>query len=70
MTKFGFKDAIVIEGSIRKGRTLSDAEFGLLIGELNVEVRTTELEVQYIIFICVVFKDDLALLARSAKELQ
>ena len=61
---------MVIEDSIRQGRTLSDAEFGLLIDELNKEIRTTELEVQYSIFICVVFKDDLTLLAGSVKELQ
>ena len=72
MTKFGLTDTIVIEDSIRQGRPLSGPEFGLLIDELNVELRTTELGVQYgfIITICLLFMDDIALLARSAKELQ
>ena len=72
MTKFGLTDTIVIEDSIRQGRPLSGPEFGLLIDGLNVELRTTELGVQYgfIIIICLLFMDDIALLARSAKELQ
>ena len=71
MTKFGLTDTIVIEDSIRQGRPLSGPEFGLLIDELNVELRTTELGVQYgFIIICLLFMDDIALLARSAKELQ
>ena len=46
--------------------------FGLLKDELNVELRTADLEVKYsfIILICLLFLDDVALLARSAKELQ
>ena len=72
MTKFGLTDTIVIEDSIRQGRPPSGLEFGLLIDELNVELRTTVLGVQYgfIIIICLLFMDDIALLARSAKELQ
>ena len=72
MTKFGLTDTIVIEDSIRQGRPLSGPEFGLLIDELNVELRTTDLGVQYgfIIIICLLFMDDIALLARSAKEFQ
>ena len=72
MTKFGLTDTIVIEDSIRQGRPLSGPEFGLLIDELNVELRTTDLGVQYgfIIIICLLFMDEIALLARSAKELQ
>ena len=72
MTIFGLTDIIVIENSIRQGRPLSSPEFGLLIDELNVELRTTDLGVQYvfIILICLLFMDDIALLARSAKELQ
>ena len=72
ITKFGLTDTIVIEDSIRKGRPLSGTEFGLLIDQLNVELRTTDLVVQYgaISFICLLFMDDIALLARSAKELQ
>ena len=72
MTIFGLTDTIVIENSIRQGRPLSGPECGLLIDELNVEVRTTDLGVQYvfIILICLLFMDDIALLARSAKELQ
>ena len=72
MTKFGLTDTIVIEDSIRQGRPLSGPEFGLLIDELNVELRTTDLGVQYgfIILICLLFMDDIALLAKSAKELQ
>ena len=62
----------LIEDSIRQGRPLPSPEFGLLIDELNVELRTTDLGVQYgfIIIICLLFMDDIALLARSAKELQ
>ena len=72
MTKFGLTDTIVIEDSIRQGRPLSGPEFGLLIDELNVELRTTERGFQYgfIIIICLLFMDDIALLARAAKELQ
>ena len=72
MTIFGLTDTIVIENSIRQGRPLSGPEFGLLIDELNVELRTTDLGVQYvfIVLICLLFMDDIALLARSAKELQ
>ena len=72
MTKFSLTDTIVIEDSIRQGRPLSGPEFGLLIDELNVELRTTDLGVQYgfIIIICLLFMDEIALLARSAKELQ
>ena len=72
MTKFGLTDTIVIEDSISQGRPLSSPEFGLLIDELNVELRTTDLGVQYgfIILICLLFMDDIALLAKSAKELQ
>ena len=47
MTKFGLIDTIVIKDSIRQGRPLSGLEFGLLIDELNVELQTTELGVQY-----------------------
>ena len=70
MPKFGLTDAIVIEDSIRQGRPLSGPEFGLLIDELNVELRTTDLGVQYgfIILICLLFMDDI--LEKSAKELQ
>ena len=54
MTKCGLTDIIVIEDSMRQGRPLSGPEFGLLIDELNVELRTTDLGIQYgyIIFIC------------------
>ena len=71
MTKFGLTDKIVIVDSIRQGKPLSGSEFGLLIDELNLELRTTDLGVQYsfIILICSLFMDDIALLARSAKEL-
>ena len=47
MTKFGLIDTIVIKDSIRQGRPLSGLEFGLLIDELNVELQTTKLGVQY-----------------------
>ena len=69
MTKCGLTDAIVIEDSTRQGRPLSGPEFGLLIDELNVELRTIDLGVQYgfIILICLLFMDDVALLAVSAK---
>ena len=72
MTKFGLTDTMVMEDSITQGRPLSDPEFGLLIDELNVELRTADLVVQYdfTILICLLFMDDIALLARSAKELQ
>ena len=72
MTKFGLTDTIVIEDSIRQGRPLSGPESGLLIDELNIELRTIDLWVQYgfIILICLLFMDDTALLATSAKELQ
>ena len=55
------------------GRPLSGLEFGLLIDKLNVELRTTDLGVvqySFIIIICLLFLDDIALLARSGKELQ
>ena len=72
MTKFGLTDIIVIEDSIGQGRLLSDTEFGLLIDEMNVELRKTDLGVQYgfIILICLLFMDEIALLSKSAKELQ
>ena len=72
MTKVGLTYTIVIENSIRQERPLSGPEFGLLIDELNVELTTRDLRVQYgfIIFICLLLMDDIALLARSAKELQ
>ena len=72
MPKFGLTDTIVIEDSIRQGRPLSGPEFGLLIDELNVELRTTDLGFQYgfIILVCLLFMDDIALYAKSAKELQ
>ena len=47
MTKFGPTDTIVIEDSIKQGGPLSGPEFGLLIDELNVELRKTDLGVQY-----------------------
>ena len=64
--------AIAIEDSIRQGRPLSDPEFGLMIDELNVELRTKDLGIQYgyIILMCLLFLDDIALLARSVKEIQ
>ena len=43
MTEFGLTDSIVMEDSIRQGRPLSGPEFGLLIDELNVELRTTDI---------------------------
>ena len=43
MTKFGLTDTIVIEDSIRQGRPLSGPESGLLIDELNIELRTIDL---------------------------
>ena len=69
MTKYGLTDTIVIEDSIRQGRPLSGPEFGLLIDELNVELRTIDLGVQYgfIILICLLFMDDVALLVVSVK---
>ena len=70
--KIRFKDTIVIEDSIRQRIPLSGKEFGPLIDELNVELRTTDLGVQYgfIIIIYLLFMDDIALPARSAKKLQ
>ena len=72
MTKFDLTDTTVINNSIRQGRPFSGPEFGLLIDELNVELWTTDLGVRYgfIIIICLSFMHDIALLARSAKELQ
>ena len=71
MTKFGLTHTIVIEESIRQGRHLPRPELGLLINEINLELRTTDLGVQYgfIILIWVLFMDDIALLARSSKGL-
>ena len=46
MTKFGHTDTIVIEDSIRQGRPFSGPEFALLIDELNVKLRTTDLGIQ------------------------
>ena len=68
MTKIGLTDTIVIEDGIRERRLLSGPEFGLLIDELNIELRTAYLGVQYgfIIIIRLLFMDDIALLARSA----
>ena len=43
MTEFGLTDSIVMEDSIRQERPLSGPEFGLLIDELNVELRTTDI---------------------------
>ena len=72
MTKSGLRDTIVIEDSIRQRRPLSGPEFGLLIDELNLELITTDLGIQYgfIILIGLLFMDDIASLARSDKELQ
>ena len=72
MIKSGFTVTIVIKDSTRQRKPLSGLEFGLLINELHVELRTTDLGVQYgcIILICLLFMDNVALLARSAKELQ
>ena len=72
MTKSGLRDTIVIEDNIRQRRPLSGPEFGLLIEELNLELRTTDLGIQYgfIILIGLLFMDDIASLARSDKELQ
>ena len=66
MTKFSLIDTNVIEDSIRQGRLLSGLELVLLIDELNVELRTTDLGIcyGYIILICLIFMDDIALLAR------
>ena len=71
MTKFGLTHTRVIEESIRQGRHLPRPELGLLINEINLELRTTDLGVQYgfIILIWVLFMDDIALLARSSKGL-
>ena len=72
MTKSGLRDTIVIEDNIRQRRPLSGPEFGLLIEELNLELRTTDLGIQYgfIILIGLLFMDDIASLERSDKELQ
>ena len=71
MTKSGLRDTIIIEDSIRQRTPLLGPEFGLLIDELNLELRTTDLGVQYgfIILIGLLFMDDIASLARSDKEL-
>ena len=72
MTKSGLRDTIVIEDNIRQRRPLSGPEFGLLTEELNLELRTTDLGIQYgfIILIGLLFMDDIASLERSDKELQ
>ena len=72
MTKFGLTDITVIEDSIRQRRPLSNPDFGLLIDELNVELRSEDLGIQYgyIIIMCLPFMDDIVLLSRSAKESQ
>ena len=72
MTKSGLRDTIVTEDNIRQRRPLSGPEFGLLIEELNLELRTTDLGIQYgfIILIGLLFMDDIASLERSDKELQ
>ena len=73
LTTFDLTDTIVIEDSIRQGRSLLGPKFGPLIDELNVKLRTTGLGVfwySYIIFICLLFMNDTTLLARSAKEFQ
>ena len=46
VTKFGLTDTIVIEGNIRQRKPLSGPEYGLLIDELHVELRTTDLGVK------------------------
>ena len=46
VTKFGLTDTIVIEGSIRQRKPLSCPKYGLLIDELHVELRTTDLGVK------------------------
>ena len=70
MTKFGLTGTTAIEDSMGQGRPLSGPEFGLLIDELDVELRTTDLGVQYgfIILICLLFMDHIALLPRSAEN--
>ena len=70
MIKFGLTDTTAIEDSIGQGISLSGPEFWLLIDELEVELRTTDLGVQYgfIILIRLLFMDDIALLPRSAKN--
>ena len=72
MTKFDLTDKMVIEDSIRQGRPLSVPECRLLIDEMNAELKTTEIGIQcgYIILKCLLFMGNIALLARSAKELQ
>ena len=67
MTKFGLTDTIVIEDSMRQGRQLSSPEFGLMVDEMNVELKTTDLGIQYgfVILICLLFMDDIVLVARS-----
>ena len=70
MTKFGLRNTIVTEDSIGQERSFSGPEFPLMINELNVELITTDLKVQYgfIILIYLFFMDDIALLARSSKN--
>ena len=70
MTKFGLRNTIVTGDSIGQERSFSGPEFPLMINELNVELMTTDLKVQYgfIILIYLFFMDDIALLARSSKN--
>ena len=70
MTKSGLRDTIIIEDSIRQRTPLSGPESGLLRDELNLELRKTDLGVQYgfIILIGLLFMDDIASLARSDKN--
>ena len=71
-TKFGLTRIINVSGGVKQGGVLSVAQFSRMIDELEAELKKEGLGVEYLEFLisCLLFVDDIILIADSADELQ
>ena len=71
-TRFGLTRIINVNGGVKQGGVLSVGQFAKMIDELNAELVDADLGVHYndLLISCLMFVDDVILIADSAEDLQ
>ncbi len=71
-TRFGLTRVINVYGGVKQGGVLSVAQFARMIDELEAELKKEGLGVEFLglLIACLLFVDDIILMADSADELQ
>ena len=72
LTRFGLTRVIQVKGGVKQGGVLSVGQFSKMIDELNKELDENDLGVTYadLRVACLMFVDDVILIADTAEELQ